>query len=74
MTISAVASATPSINPTTSALAPSVVTRNTGSRLWIISDEMSISRLTKPSVQIAAGKRALLRHCVDQSAIIDSEI
>ncbi|BAL25734.1 hypothetical protein AZKH_3445 [Azoarcus sp. KH32C] len=37
--------------------APSEVTRNTGSRLWISSDETSISRLTKPSIQIAAGRR-----------------
>ena len=29
----------------------------TGSRLWIISDEMSISRLTKPSTQMPAGSR-----------------
>jgi len=29
----------------------------TGSRLWIISEEMSINRLTKPSAQMAAGSR-----------------
>ncbi len=28
---------------------------NSGSRLWIISDETSISRLTKPSTQTPAG-------------------
>jgi len=56
-TASAVASAAPSINPTVSALAASAVVRNTGNSAWIISDEMSISRLTKPSVQIAGGRR-----------------
>ncbi|GAB5604826.1 hypothetical protein TK5_09050 [Sideroxyarcus sp. TK5] len=30
---------------------------NKGSRLWIISDEMSISRLTKPSTQTPRGMR-----------------
>ena len=30
---------------------------NSGSRLWIISDEMSISMLTKPSTQIPEGIR-----------------
>jgi hypothetical protein len=38
-------------------LAPRPVTRNTGSRLWISSEEMSISRLTKPSAQMAPGSR-----------------
>jgi len=31
------------------------VTRKTGNRLWIISDEISISKLTKPRVQMAKG-------------------
>ncbi|BCO13285.1 hypothetical protein RIMD111065_16410 [Aeromonas hydrophila] len=39
------------------ALLPSTVTMNRGSRLWIISDEMSISRLTKPSTQTPRGIR-----------------
>ena len=55
LTISAVASAKPSISPTTTTLTPSVPTMNSGSRLWIISDEMSISKLTKPSTQMPAG-------------------
>ena len=38
-------------------LVPSTVTMKTGNRLWIISDEMSISRLTNPSAQMAAGRR-----------------
>ena len=42
--------------PTLNALAPSAVTMNSGSRLWIISDEMSISRLVKPSIQMPAGR------------------
>lgn len=37
------------------ALAPSVVTMNIGSRLWITSDEISISMLTKPRIQMPAG-------------------
>lgn len=37
------------------ALAPRVVTMNIGSPLWITSDEMSISMLTKPSTQMPAG-------------------
>jgi hypothetical protein len=57
-TIIAVASAPPSISPTVSTLAPSSEVRKTGSRLWIISEEMSISRLTKPSAQMLAGRRA----------------
>jgi len=56
LTIKAVASAIPSIAPTVKAPAPRDVTRNNGSRLWIISDETSISRLVKPSTQIPAGR------------------
>ena len=53
--MSAVASAAPSINPTEKALAPSAVTMNSGSTLWIISEEMSISMLTKPSTHTPDG-------------------
>jgi len=53
--ISAVASARPSISPTMNALAPSTPTRNRGKRLWIISDEISISMLTKPSTHTPVG-------------------
>ncbi|GAL56896.1 hypothetical protein EV102420_02_05010 [Pseudescherichia vulneris NBRC 102420] len=38
-------------------LAPSVVAINRGSRLWIISDETSISRLTPPRTQTPRGIR-----------------
>ena len=38
-------------------LAPSTLTMKTGSKLWISSDEMSISMLTKPRTQILAGSR-----------------
>ena len=55
MTIKAVASAAPSIKPTTKTLSPSEVTMKTGNRLWISSEEMSISMLTKPSTQIPGG-------------------
>ena len=53
--IAAVDSAMPSITPTASALAPSTLTRNTGSRLWIASDETSMNRLTKPSANTPRG-------------------
>src|SRR5262249_32173186 len=55
LTIRAVASARPSITPTVSVLAPSVLTKNTGSRLCTISDERSMLRLTKPSTQTVRG-------------------
>ncbi len=48
----------PSMTPTASTLTPSVPTRNSGSRLWIISEEMSINMLTKPSTQTPAGMLA----------------
>lgn len=47
----------PSINPTIEALAPSPLTRNIGSRLWMISEEISMNMLTKPSIQMPAGIR-----------------
>ena len=55
MVIRAVDSAIPSIRPTVNVLAPSTDTRNTGSRLWIISDEISANMLTKPSAQMLPG-------------------
>src|SRR3954451_9725027 len=55
--MSAVDSAAPSIKPTVSALTPITVVKNTGSRLWIISEEISISMLTKPSAQMLRGIR-----------------
>src|SRR4051794_4814165 len=58
LTIWAVASAAPSIKPMATMLAPRPVARKTGSRLWIISEETSISRLTQPSAQMLAGSRA----------------
>jgi hypothetical protein len=48
-------SASPSSRPTAKALAPNVVTINKGSKLWIISEEMSINKLTKPSTHTPAG-------------------
>ena len=53
--IEAVASPTPSISPTISVLAPSTLVRKTGSRPWIISEEMSMNRLTKPSAHTPPG-------------------
>ncbi|WP_265575543.1 hypothetical protein [Serratia marcescens] len=57
MTINAVASASPSISPMTITLTPSVVAINSGSRLWIISEETSISRLTPPKIHTPRGMR-----------------
>lgn len=48
-------SAYPSKAPTAMVPAPRVVTMNNGSRPWIISEEMSISRLTKPRTQMSEG-------------------
>lgn len=45
------------MRPTVSALAPSTETMNIGSRLWIISEAMSINRLTPPSTQMPGGMR-----------------
>jgi hypothetical protein len=56
---SAVASARPSSRPTSATLMPSASTMNSGSSAWIISDETSISRLTRPSAQMAVGRRAV---------------
>src|SRR5262249_7562387 len=41
--------------PTADTLAPSTLTRNTGKSAWIISEEMSIRRLTKPSAHTPRG-------------------
>ena len=51
----AVASAIPSIQPTSKNDAPSTVTRKTGSSAWIISEERSISSETKPRTHMLAG-------------------
>ena len=55
--MAAVASAMPSIKPTIAALAPSVVVRKIGRTEWIISEDMSISRLTSPNAQTVRGNR-----------------
>jgi len=41
--------------PTVNALVPRTVTMNMGSRLWTISEEMSINMLTKPKTQTPEG-------------------
>src|SRR5271166_804650 len=56
--IEAVASAIPSITPTEPTLAPSTVTRKTGSRQWMSSDDVSINRLTRPSAHTVRGSAA----------------
>ena len=54
----AVASATPSMMPSQIAPAPSVPTTKTGSNAWIISEETSMNRLTRPSAQTPGGNAA----------------
>lgn len=49
LAIESVASARPSMKSTDIADAPNTVTRNTGRRLWILSEEMSMVRLTRLS-------------------------
>src|SRR5258705_9530253 len=51
----AVASAMPSMRPIAVALAPRRAIRNIGNRLWMISDEISMNRLTQPSTQTLRG-------------------
>src|SRR5207249_6181088 len=62
---SALDSAIPSSAPTASMLVPSTETRKSGRRLWISSDEASISMETKPSVHTPRGIR---RHTARRSA------
>src|SRR6186713_3575986 len=54
----AIASAVPSRKPTAVTLAPSTLTRNTGSSAWIISEETSMKRLTIPRAQTPRGIRS----------------
>lgn len=54
-TISAVASATPSMMPTASMLMPRVPTMYSGNRLCTSSDDTSMNRLTNPSAQTVRG-------------------
>ena len=54
--IAAVASATPSITPTVTTDAPSTLTMNTGSRLWISSEEVSMKSDPMPMAQMPAGR------------------
>ena len=54
--IDAVDSAMPSISPTAATLRPSVPTMNSGSKAWMISDDRSIARLTKPSATTERGR------------------
>src|SRR4029079_11481829 len=42
------------------ALAPSVTVRNSGSSAWMLSDEASMNRLTRPSAPTVRGRRAAL--------------
>ncbi|OIQ64422.1 hypothetical protein GALL_540260 [mine drainage metagenome] len=60
LVIAAVASAIPSMTPTSSVLAPIPTTRYTGKSEWIISDDRSISSDTKPSAHTPAGKARVL--------------
>src|SRR3954470_15713781 len=51
----AVDSAMPSIIPTVVTLAPRVTVRNKGNSAWIVSDDRSMNRLTKPSAHTVRG-------------------
>jgi hypothetical protein len=53
--MAAVASAMPSMMPTVIIEAPSVVTINTGNRLWISSEDMSINSEPIPNAQMPLG-------------------
>jgi hypothetical protein len=55
LVIAAVASATPSMSPTTAVLAPRVPTRKSGSRLNTDSDEISMNRETRPKMTTERG-------------------
>src|SRR6516165_7685180 len=52
-----VASAAPSMMPIDSAFAPRTVTRNAGSKLWMISDEVSIHSETNPRAMTVLGTK-----------------
>jgi len=65
-----VASATPSMMPIESPLAPSIVTRNAGRRLWMISDDVSIHSETHPSAITVVGMER--RPAVAGGAAFDS--
>ena len=54
------ASAMPSIRPTVATLVPSETVRNSGSRAWMLSDDASINRLTRPRAHTVRGKTAVL--------------
>src|SRR5581483_1643679 len=56
----AVASAMPSTTPSAVAEAPSVTTRNTGSRPWISSEEVSMQSEVRPSAHTPLGRRSLV--------------
>ena len=55
-TTAAVDSAMPSIKPTVRMLSPKTPTMKAGSKLWIISEEVSMNRLTSPSAMTPRGR------------------
>jgi hypothetical protein len=57
--------------PTVMALAPRTTVINTGSKLWIISEEISINMLTKPRSHTVRGIRA--GFCMEASGIMKSD-
>src|SRR5688500_5956322 len=61
----AVASAMPSMRPTVATLRPRVAVMNKGSSAWMISDDTSMQRLTRPSAQTVRGKGARARSAAD---------
>ncbi len=55
-----------------SMLAPSTVAMNTGSRLWMASEDTSINRLTKPSAQMLRGRAG--RRGVDGASLMGGKL
>ena len=73
LTISAVASAMPSMMPIASVLAPSPTAMYSGSSEWMSSDERSMHRLTTPSTQTPRGiARQAARRCSSSGATFDA--
>jgi hypothetical protein len=59
LTMAAVASAMPSMIPIATGEAPRIVTRKSGRRLWIISEERSMSSETNPNATTLRGSEAM---------------
>ncbi len=67
---SAIASAPPSASPIQNAPAFKVCAMNKGKSAWIISDEMSINRLTIPSTHTVRGTAGFFSVVMSSSLIV----